>query len=126
MHILGKTTTLVVTTDFSSNNIMESTYSILSSLHIGVVKYRIYSIKTETATNITIHKMTDIIESNAIWDINYYEGEMPLLVHSKCAVIVVDPSSPIQYNPHSTIFFFCETNFIFLLYKIEAATHHYL
>ena len=83
MHILGKTTTLVVTTYFSSNKIMESIYYILSSLNIGGAKYRIYSIKTETATNITIRKITEIIESNKILEVNDYEGEIQLLVHSK-------------------------------------------
>ena len=40
----------------SSNNILESICSMLSSLKIGGAKYRIYSRKIETATNITIHK----------------------------------------------------------------------
>ena len=39
------------------NKITERRDSVLSSLHIGGVKYRIYSSKTETAKNITIQKM---------------------------------------------------------------------
>ena len=50
----------------SSNNIPEIVYSILSYLHISGAKYRIYSIKKSTATNITIRKMTEMIESNII------------------------------------------------------------
>ena len=38
-------------TDLNSNNSLEITYLILSSLYIGSAKYRIYSGKTETATN---------------------------------------------------------------------------
>ena len=53
-------------TDLSRNNIPEIIYLILYSLHIGDSKYRIHSSKTETATNIIIHKMTKNIESNTI------------------------------------------------------------
>ena len=44
-------------TDIIINNVPEIRDSVLSYLHIGGVKYSIYSSKTETATNITIHKM---------------------------------------------------------------------
>ena len=53
--------------DLSGNNTLKSTYIILYSLHIGGAKYRIYLSKTETATNITIQKMTKRVESNTIF-----------------------------------------------------------
>ena len=60
--MIGKTTTVLMTTDLSSNIIMESRYSVLSYLHIvlhiGDAKYRIHLSK-ETTTNIIIHKMAE-------------------------------------------------------------------
>ena len=56
-------------TYLSSNNITEIRHSVLSSLHIGGAKYRIYSSKTETDTKITILKMTERIYSNTILEV---------------------------------------------------------
>ena len=53
-------------TDRSSNTIPESMYSVLSSLYIGDTKYGIHLRKTYGSTNITIHKMTERIESTKI------------------------------------------------------------
>ena len=52
-----------------SHNIPESGYLILLSLHIGREKCRIYSIKTETDTNITIQRMNERIKSNSILEV---------------------------------------------------------
>ena len=49
---------------FMSNNIPTVIDSVLLSLNIGGTKDKIYLSKTDTATNLTIHKMTEIIESN--------------------------------------------------------------
>ena len=51
-------------TDLRINNIPESIDSVIYSLHIGGTKYRIYSQKIETDTHITIHKMTERLDSN--------------------------------------------------------------
>ena len=53
----------------SCNNILESIDSVLSSLHIGGSTYNIYSRKTETATNFTIQKNTESIESNKLLEV---------------------------------------------------------
>ena len=70
MTILGKTTTVVMTKDISRNRILESRDCFLSYIQIGLhtsdEKYRIHSNKTETATDITIHKMSERLESNNI------------------------------------------------------------
>ena len=80
--------------DLRRNKISESIDSVLSSLHIGGSKYRIYSSKTETATNITIHKMTEMIESNAILEVTDDEGAINLLISLKCTVIVAETAPP--------------------------------
>ena len=54
----------------SENRIMEIRYLFLSSLHIGLhtgdAKYRNYSRKIKTIANITIHKITERIESYTV------------------------------------------------------------
>ena len=76
--------------DLRRNKISESIDSVLSSLHIGGSKYRIYSSKTETATNISIYKMNERIESNTIFEVTYDKGEIHLLINIKYTVIVTD------------------------------------
>ena len=56
-------------TYLSTNNIPEIKYLVLFSLNIGGSKYRICSRKTDTATNITIHKMTERIDSENVLDV---------------------------------------------------------
>ena len=51
-------------TDLRINNIPESIDSVIYSLNIGGTKYWIYSQKIETDTHITIHKMTERLDSN--------------------------------------------------------------
>ena len=51
-------TIIVENTDLRSNNIPESIDSVIYYLHIFGTTYSIQSSKIETATNITIHKMT--------------------------------------------------------------------
>ena len=47
--------------DVISNTIPEIRDPVLSSIHIGGEKYSIYSSKTETSTDITMHKINEII-----------------------------------------------------------------
>ena len=51
-------TVIPYNTDIIMNNSHESRYFFLYSLHNSGTKYRIYSIRTETSTNITIHKIS--------------------------------------------------------------------
>ena len=51
--------------------------------HVGDKKIRIYSRKTEMATNITINKMTENIESNTILEFTDAEGEIHQLINIK-------------------------------------------
>ena len=78
------------------NKILESTYSILSSLHICGSKYRIYSRKTETATNINIHRTTESMDSNTILEGTDDKGASQLLLNIKYIVTVVDPISSFE------------------------------
>ena len=64
--ILTNTTTVVMTTYIIRNNTPETRYSILSSLDIGGAKYGIYPRKKQDTTNITIHKINYMVESNTI------------------------------------------------------------
>ena len=89
MPIQGKTTTLVMTTDFSSKNVPESRDLVISYLHMSSEKCRIYSRKTETATNITIKKMTESLDYNTILEVTDDEGEIHLLQNLKYILIVV-------------------------------------
>ena len=61
-------------TDISSNNNTESIDSVLIYLHISGKKYRIFSRKTDTATNITLHKMTERIQNNTILEVTDDKG----------------------------------------------------
>ena len=89
MRIQGKTTTLVMTTDLSSKNVPESRDLVISYLHMSSEKCRIYSRKTETATNITIKKMTESLDYNTILEVTDDEGEIHLLQNLKYILIVV-------------------------------------
>ena len=51
--------------------------------HVGDKKIRIYSRKTEMATNITINRMTENIESNTILEFTDAEGEIHQLINIK-------------------------------------------
>ena len=107
--ILGKTTTVMMTTDLISNTTKNQRFiPILSSN--GGTKYRIYSDKTETATIITTHKNNEVIESNKILEVTYDKGSIHLLLNTKYTVIVAKPGSPMWKIPHSTSLIFCETN----------------
>ena len=77
----------------SSNTIPESRDSVLSSIRIYGKKYRIQSSKTDTATNVNNHKMTEIIESNTILGVIDDKGVTLLLINSRVIVIVLDPVS---------------------------------
>ena len=92
----------------SSNNDMESRDPVLSYLHNGGVKYRIYSSKIGAATNINIKKMTEMIESNTTLEVSDDAGENQLLIGLKCTVVVVQPGYPILNKPHSMRRVFCQ------------------
>ena len=108
------------------NNILQSIFLILSYLRIGGAKYRIYSQKTETATNITVHKITERLEYNTILEGNSDEGKIHLLLTLKYIVTVVDTVSIIINTPYSMILVFCETNVRYYQYNIKADIDHYL
>ena len=80
--------------------------------------------KTETATNITIQKITEIVEYNTILEVTDDYGSIHLLINIKCTLTVVDPGFPIWNKPHSTSLFFCEKNVGYYQYNIESATDH--
>ena len=80
---------MVMNTDTISNKIPEIIYLVLFSLHIGGTKYRIYSRKIESSTNITIHKMNKRLESNSILEGNDYGVAIHLLKNLKYIVVVV-------------------------------------
>ena len=84
-----------------SNNIPEIKYLVLSSPHICATKYRICSGKTDTAKNITIHKMTERVKSTIILYLTDDKGVIHLLIDIKCIVIVVYPASPFKNTAHS-------------------------
>ena len=86
----------------------------------------IYSRKRYSATNITIHKITESLESNTILEGNYDEGEIHLILNLKYIVIFLEPVSPIIKSPNSMRLFLCETNVRDYQCKTEAATYHYL
>ena len=48
---------MAIITYLSNNNIPKRIYLLISSIHTDGEKYRIFSVKTETDTNTTIHKM---------------------------------------------------------------------
>ena len=100
-------------TDLSGNIILKSGYLVLSylyfGLHNGYAKYSIWPSKTETVTNITLHKITERIESCKILEFTDDEGSIHWLIGLKCTVIVADTGSPIPNNPHSVSLVFCET-----------------
>ena len=101
----------------SSNNILESRDLVLSSLHIYDVKYSIYSRKTEMATKIMFHKVTESIESMIILEVTDDKGLINLLINFKFIVIVVDPRFPFWNAPHSMGFVFLETSVIYSQYN---------
>ena len=112
--------------ELRSNKTSERKGSVLSSLHIGDKKYRLYSSKTETAKNITIQKMNERIESNSIFEVIYDEEAIHLIITIKYTVIVSDPRFPIINNPHSmSSLVFCKTMVRNYQLKTEAATYHY-
>ena len=78
-------------------------------LHTGDEKFRIHSRKTETATNITIHKMAESIESNTILENTDDEGVIQVLLNLRYIVIVVELVSSIKNYPYSTSLVFNET-----------------
>ena len=96
--------------DLGSNSIPKIRDSVLPSPRIAGTKYRVYSDKIDTATNITIHKTTERIKFTTILGVTYDEGVIRLIINLKCMVIVVDTGSPFQTTPHSTGLDFYETN----------------
>ena len=112
-------------TDGRINSVPESRYSVLSYIHISGAKYRIESRKIETATNITIHRMTERIESNKMSGSTDDEGEIHLLISLKCTVIVAEPNSSIQNTPYYRSCVICETKVGNYQHNIEATTDHY-
>ena len=89
---------------------METIFSVLSSIHIVGAKYSIYSRKTENSTNITIHNITERIESHKILEVTDDEGEIHLLINIKYKLIVVEPGFPFKNTSHSTGLVFYKTN----------------
>ena len=92
-----------------SNNITEIMDSFIFYLTIGGTKYRIYSSKIETDTNITIHNITESIYSNTILEGTDDEVSINLFLNTKYIVILVDTISPILNMPHYMSLVFCET-----------------
>ena len=110
----------------SSNNILESRDLVLSSLHIYDVKYSIYSRKTEMATKIMFHKVTESIESMIILEVTDDKGLINLLINVKFIVTVVDHIFLSWGIPPSTNLVLCETNVRDSQYKTKTATYQYL
>ena len=54
------------------------------------------------------------------------KGVIHLLINLKCILILVDPITPFQNVPHSTIFVWFEINIRDYQYKIEADIDHYI
>ena len=98
----------------SGNIIMKNRDLVLSYLHLGLhngdAKYRINSSKTETVTNITIHKINERIEYYRFMEITDYEGVIQVLINIRYTVIVKDTDSPIRNTQYSKRLVFCETN----------------
>ena len=86
----------------------------------------IYSRKTWTATNLIIHKITEIIDYNTLSEVTDDEVEIHLLINIKCIVILLDPVFHIRNTPHSARLVLCETNARYYKYNTEAAIYHYL
>ena len=57
---------------------------------------------TDTTTNITIQKMTEIIESNIVLDDTYDEVVTQFIINFKYILIVVEPGFPFRNTPHYT------------------------
>ena len=112
--------------DLSTNDITESRYQFISSLHVGDAKYRIKSSKTEHATNITIHKMTEMIESNKTFEVTGDELSIHSLINIKCTVILAEAALTTGNKPHSMRLVFCYNNVRYSQLKTEAPTYHYL
>ena len=114
----------------SENRIMEIRYLFLSSLHIGLhtgdAKYRNYSRKIKTIANITIHKITERIESYTVLEATNDEGAIHLLINLKYTVMVEDTGSPIITAPHSKNCVLCETKFVNYQHKTEATADPYM
>ena len=108
--------------DIISNNITEITYSVLSYLHIDGAKYRIYSRKTQSSTNLTIRKKIKRIEYNAMFEGADDEGEIHLLINLKCTVIVVETVPSIINTTHSMSRVLCKIQFQIL--PIEDRSGH--
>ena len=109
-----------------SNNITESRYLVLSSLHIDDPKYRIFLSKTAITTNVTIQKMTWNIDYSKIVEVPDDKGVIHSPVNLKCIVKVVDPYSPFLNMPRFLSLVYSETNVRDYQYKTKAATYHYL
>ena len=77
-------TTISDNTYTSSNKIIEMRYLFLSYLHISGKKYRIHSGKEWTATNITIHKMTESIEYNTV--LEFTDNKIVIHLHQSSTV----------------------------------------
>ena len=82
--------------DLGSNNINEIIDSSLPSYYIYGEKYRIYQGKTDTTTNINIHKISVRIKSTTILEVNDDKGVIHLLINLKFIVIVVILYSPFK------------------------------
>ena len=82
--------------------------------------------KKEAVTNITIHKIIEIIESHTVLEVTNDRGEIHLLINLKYTVMVADDGSPILTTPYSTRLVFCETNIRGYQYKTKADTDYYL
>ena len=82
-------TVISESTDFSSNNIPESRYSVPSSLHICGTKYRIRSFKTDNPINMIIQKTTENIKPDTILEVTGDTGVIRLFRKFECIVILV-------------------------------------
>ena len=85
-----------------------------------------YTQAKKTVSNITSHKLTEIISSCTVLEVTDDEGEIHLLINIKYTVIVAGTVTPILTMPHFTSLVLCETNVVDYQYKKEASTDQYL
>lgn len=76
----------------------------------NIVSNQEKKIRHNSATNITIKKMTEMIVSNKILDVTGNKGVTHLLRNFKCTSIVVESGYPFINTPHSTRFVLSDTN----------------
>ena len=110
---------------FRENKITTITDSVLPSLQIDVTKSRIQLGWIYNATNITIIKITESVESHKTLKANNDTLETHLHINLKYIVILVESLFPCWNMSHSIIFIPSENNFIYYQHKIETAIYHY-